>query len=369
EQLNVVIKELSEMDDNLRGLDLSEWKYLIEFIKMHCVALLRYGPYNIDSIEKINFMKKYTNEKNKFYLDMLSLQIEYNKSYEEKRNKLDKINQYEKLCLQLEEYKTQLKAYYIYKKMTHVNGLTFELVKSKLKIIQKSMNDKLKLFSDYGIEIIFRNSVIDPNSGGANSLNIEIENRCTTLVEHSFELRIYENEKLLSNIRNGCQIEQFIVNIIFRLALNEIISVPKLNMFIIDNVPSIFNKNEMIYIKKLFTLIKNQYLHLVVISNDKNIIEMADHELCVIKPTGKHGFINNTESKATPQTIIKTTPIRIIKKKKPKKIRSKQMKGSKRRFVDGTKSKAKPTRIPKKAKSKKIQSKPMRGSKRNVIII
>jgi DNA repair exonuclease SbcCD ATPase subunit len=100
-------------------------------------------------------------------------------------------------------------------------------------------------------------------------------------------------------------LEKMITDIVFRLALSELALVPKINMFVIDEELSYFNKSHLTTISKLINIIKKQYQYVIIISHDNKITDIADHEIFLNRKKNEYGFINNIDTNAKPSKTYK----------------------------------------------------------------
>lgn len=267
------------------------------------------NKYKFNTINDIScLINNIDNEQDKMHLFILEQELSHNELHEHSKLELKKINQHIDMIKQYKLLKNKIKIYNTYKYITHPDNIPFELLKVKLPLLQKSMSEKFKMFGDYDIKFVFNTPIDEDNDTpevSDNQLDIDIHNKSSKLKKTTIKLYICKQGELINSIKSGCGLEKMIVDIIFRLSLDELSSSPKINMFVIDEELSYFDKKYLPNIKKLINMIKERYQYVIIISHDEKIIDIIDYELLLERSEGSYGFINNIDSAAKPPKQIK----------------------------------------------------------------
>ena len=193
--------------------------------------------------------------------------------------------------------------YEIYKDLTHMNGMSFRLLQSKLPILEASMKSKLKVFGDYDIQIIF--------SEVQEDTDLAAQYAASKLRQSTFKLYMRRNDTLTNDISSGCGLEKMLADIVFRLALDELSEGPKLSLFVIDEELSYFDIEYLPRIGRLLKMITDRYANVLIISHNEQIVKFADHRIELKRDELTNGFINNVDADLVPPpTRNERRPIR-----------------------------------------------------------
>jgi hypothetical protein len=241
---------------------------------------------------------------------MLDLQyrMDWNESYDASKKCIDDIDEkilrlreLEKIKKEISDKKDEICLYERYRDLIHFNNIPFQLLKSKLPLIEKSMRNKLKIFGDdYDIKIIF-NEILDNEDDNDDLKTQYVASKMKTTL---FKLYMYRGGVLTNDISSGCGLERMIADIVFRLALDEVSNVSRLSMFVIDEELSYFDKEYLPKIGKLLGMIKKYYQYVMIISHNDQILEFVDHCIDLKRKELVNGFVNNIDQEAIPPDTI-----------------------------------------------------------------
>jgi hypothetical protein len=331
--------------------------------------------------------------------DFLSLNIDIDV---DSLNELKEYIKYIEACKYHDEYvnlkkelaKLELKKHIqtLYRDITHIDGISFLLLKRKLPMIEKYMNDSLSVYGLSNIKIIYhKNDTIkhkdcsnndsnsndddsnsnddDSNSNDDDSNNNDDSNndemdpdQLREVKKNDYEIFFDGVEHDSINITSGCGLELMILHFTYRMALNKLSVVPKSSLCLVDEELSQWNKLQYNAMKKFIEFIGTQYKNVIIIGHNENLNKMIKEEQQIsLDRTGKIlGHFDNRD----PKKIQKKTGSKSSSKSKSKKtkltnnkIKSNKYSGSKtiKQTKPSKTKKSKTTKHNKKLKSKTIK--------------
>jgi DNA repair exonuclease SbcCD nuclease subunit/ABC-type Mn2+/Zn2+ transport system ATPase subunit len=214
--------------------------------------------------------------------DVIQQKINKLNILEQIKHKLDKTFVIEPS--QLNALQDQLDIYKLYLSMIGNNGVPYEILKTIIPTIEKRINKYLKIFGKVDFCI---------------KLKMELENsedrHKKMLCNKRLTIQICKYGMSPFEISFGSAYEKFILDIIFRLALDKLSMVSKANFFVIDDICGCIDAKNQKYVVKLLNYIKTQYDYVIIVSNSNQIINNAEYILDIGVHNG-HSHINNFQS-------------------------------------------------------------------------
>jgi len=224
----------------------------------------------------------------------LTINDEYDRGIQEIpliESQLDSIRESNLAKKKIDMIESELSFYEMYNSLTHINKIPFDLLKTRLPLLEKLMRSKLKIFGDYDVRFVFN----DREDSGDALVDRQIEYKSRGLVHPSLKLFMSKNGSLTNQLGAGCGLEKMIADITFRLSLAEMSESPIPNIFVIDEELSYFDSSYLPKIRKLLELIKSSYDHVLLISHNEHMMDFADGELLLERVADSAGFVNNTD--------------------------------------------------------------------------
>lgn len=293
-------------------------KKLLEYEKYICglepmtVPNTKYICKNVSDVKCLINNLAGSNDFLKLYeLYELYFALDHNQSIEEAKKKVLSYTKYLDLNTKIMELKSKYKSalsristYELYRDIIHPNFIPFEILKSKLPIIEQSIRSKLKVFGDYDIRLITRELAdeIVPDNDDILKIdsNLDVRYEASKVGTTSFKMFMCRSGNLTNGISSGCGLEKMIADIIFRLSIAEVSDTVKPNIFVIDEELSYFDKEYLPRIKKLLDMIKAQYEYVMIISHNDKINKFADYEIRLKRGENDNGFVNNLDPTLEP---------------------------------------------------------------------
>jgi ABC-type lipopolysaccharide export system ATPase subunit len=152
------------------------------------------------------------------------------------------------------ELEIQLKAYDVYLKAMHRDGLPYEIMANIIPILQDDVNDILERIVDFKIEF---------NVDGKN-----IESYIA-----------YDNDKWPLEMTSG--MEMFLSSLAIRVALTSISSIPKPNFLVIDEGFGNLDAKHINTLELLFDYLKLEFDFIMIISHIDTMRDMVDTQLTI----------------------------------------------------------------------------------------
>lgn len=212
--------------------------------------------------------------------------------------------------------------------MISYDGIPYDLLRMQIPSIRDRMNDMLKVYG--GIQIMFlydgydteefdpsncRNEEYD-NEGEdffydhSESLDeseeysddkFEEEGNVFPIVDknriivkkNTFDIRVCRNDEVRNTRKICCGFERTMIDIVFRIAIDELSIMKKPDILIIDEGFTAVDKKYITKIDNFFNMVKEKYHHVIIISHNSNISECADYELKLGRPTDCASHVNN----------------------------------------------------------------------------
>lgn len=245
------------------------------------------------------------------HLIMLEFQMDYYDNYIRDQAELKKIKEHLQLVRLLREKEANHKILLDYKYIVHVNGISLELLKSKLPVLEKLTNKKLKLLDMEQIKILFT-SVIDDNTENDEELD------CYKSKLRNTEIQIYKRgaDCLQNNILSSSGFEKLATEICFRMSMDEIIVGPRIDLFVIDEELNSYDTENLSKVEKLLAMIKEKYKYVINISHEEKILKFSDYIEPIHKEGKGYSFLNNVDENAEPPKIKIVNRRKLVKKEK-----------------------------------------------------
>ena len=197
-----------------------------------------------DSVDnKLNFLKE----------EVLNL-YKNKGSIEQKFTEIS--NQKEDFC-NLEEEHTTLD---LYMKCMHPNGISYDIIKKRLPIINSEISKILTNIVDF--EIFFEND------------------------EQKLDILIRHPKHAPRPIEMGSGAEKTIASMAIRLALLNVSTLPKGDIFILDEPGTALDAENMEGFTRILDMIKTQFRTVMLISHLDGLKDVVDHQLLIEKRNG-----------------------------------------------------------------------------------
>ena len=184
------------------------------------------------------------NEKEKLQRQLMDAQLQ--------KGKLEqKIQHLQQQKQDVKEMKKKYAAYDLFKKCVHSNGIPFSIIKQKLGVINREI--KRCIEDVYDFEVFFRDE--------GKNLNIFLRDE-------------EGNELLLDAMCSGS--EKMIASMAIRLALTNISSLPKPDVFILDEPATALDSELLQNFSKLLLMLKNNFKCVMMISHMEALKDACD---------------------------------------------------------------------------------------------
>lgn len=183
---------------------------------------------------------------------------------------------YKKLKRVLVEFEEKLHAYELYREITHVNGIPFTFLREKIPTLEKNINKIL-------------------GKCGFSKINIIINSNKDMDSDKGYEIFFDKDDHLPNRIVSGSTQEIISVQLAMRIVLNTLSPLPKSSMWIIDDELSKCNTDEFESIKKIITIMKKIYTHIIIVSHNSNVQELGDY--IIDFGEGKFSYASNSEDR------------------------------------------------------------------------
>jgi len=175
-------------------------------------------------------------------------------TYEEKIRNLEDQKQ------QLEEYRKTYSAYDLFKRCMDKDGISYKIIKNKLPIINEEISKVLSNIVDF--EVFFENS--------DDSLEINIKHP-------KFEPR---------PLSGGSGAEKTLAAMSIRLALLNVSSLPKGDVFILDEPGTALDEENMEGFTRIIDMVKSQFKNVILISHLDSLKDCVDTTIDIDKVDG-----------------------------------------------------------------------------------
>jgi exonuclease SbcC len=146
-------------------------------------------------------------------------------------------------------------------------GIPTMILESQLPAINQEIEKILAGVSDFGVEL--------KTSSSSNAMDIYIT--------HNDTKRIVET---------ASGMEKMFCSLAIRVALSNLSSLPKSNIFIIDEGFGVLDENNIDLCLQMLQTLKNYYKTILIISHISEVKEVVDH-IIEIKNNGKYSYVSN----------------------------------------------------------------------------
>jgi DNA repair exonuclease SbcCD ATPase subunit len=170
-----------------------------------------------------------------------------------------------KLQIDLDNLRNQYAAYDYFMRCMHPNGISYDIIKNKLSIINNEIAKTLANIVDF--EVFFEDD--------GSKLNI--------LIKHpKFDPR---------PIEMGSGAEKTIASMAIRLALLQVSNLPKSNVFILDEPATALDADNMEGFIRMIDMIKAHYDVVILISHLDALKDIVDTTVTIEK-NGSYSYVN-----------------------------------------------------------------------------
>ena len=172
----------------------------------------------------------------------------------------EKIKNLEEMAEQLEEYRMQYSAYDLYMQCMHSNGIAFDVIKKKLPVINEEISKTIANIVDF--------NVFFEVDGG------------------KFEIYIKHPKHDPRPLEMGSGAEKTIAAMAIRMALLTVSSMPKGNIFILDEPGTALDEENMEGFIRILELIKVNFKTVLLISHLDSLKDCVDMQIVIDKKDG-----------------------------------------------------------------------------------
>ena len=172
----------------------------------------------------------------------------------------EKINSLEDMAKQLEDYRMQYSAYDLYMQCMHSNGIAFDVIKKKLPVINEEISKTIANIVDF--------NVFFEVDGG------------------KFEIYINHPKHDPRPLEMGSGAEKTIAAMAIRMALLTVSSMPKGNIFILDEPGTALDEENMEGFIRILELIKVNFKTVLLISHLDSLKDCVDMQIVIDKKDG-----------------------------------------------------------------------------------
>jgi len=172
----------------------------------------------------------------------------------------EKIKNLEELAEQLEDYRSQYSAYDLYMQCMHSNGIAFDVIKKKLPVINEEISKTIANIVDFNI-------FFEVDGG-------------------KFEIYIQHPKHDPRPLEMGSGAEKTIAAMAIRMALLTVSSMPKGNIFILDEPGTALDEENMEGFIRILELIKVNFKTVLLISHLDSLKDCVDMQIVIDKKDG-----------------------------------------------------------------------------------
>ena len=172
----------------------------------------------------------------------------------------EKINSLEAMAKQLEEYRSQYSAYDLYMQCMHSSGIAFDVIKKKLPVINEEISKTIANIVDFNI-------FFEVDGG-------------------KFEIYIKHPKHDPRPLEMGSGAEKTIAAMAIRMALLTVSSMPKGNIFILDEPGTALDEENMEGFIRILELIKVNFKTVLLISHLDSLKDCVDMQIVIDKKDG-----------------------------------------------------------------------------------
>jgi len=172
----------------------------------------------------------------------------------------EKIKNLEELSEQLEQYRSEYSAYDLYMQCMHSNGIAFDVIKKKLPVINEEISKTIANIVDFNI-------FFEVDGG-------------------KFEIYIKHPKHDPRPLEMGSGAEKTIAAMAIRMALLTVSSMPKGNIFILDEPGTALDEENMEGFIRILELIKVNFKTVLLISHLDSLKDCVDMQIVIDKKDG-----------------------------------------------------------------------------------
>ncbi len=166
---------------------------------------------------------------------------------------------------ELSEKRKEFAAYDLYLKAMHPNGISYQVIKNKLPVINEEINKTLTNIVDFQVYLINDDDKLD------------------IMIKHpNYDARPLEM---------GSGAEKSLASIAIRLAFLSVTSLPKCDIFILDEPGTSLDADNLSGFIRILDLIKNSFKTVILISHLDALKDAVDMQI-VIDKKGNYAFVN-----------------------------------------------------------------------------
>jgi len=167
---------------------------------------------------------------------------------------------------QLEEYQKKYAAYDLFMRCMHPNGISYKIIKNKLPIINEEISKILSNIVEF--EVFFENS------------------------EEKLDIYIKHPKYDARPIELGSGAEKTLAAMAIRLALLNVSSLPKGDIFILDEPGTALDEDNMEGFVRIIDLVKSQFKNVILISHLDSLKDCVDMTIDIDK-VGGYACVNS----------------------------------------------------------------------------
>lgn len=233
--------------------DIEKLQSKIDECRQHGEIVEKLKVLRKEKIENESLLK--TKEKELEKCDQLVVSL-----YKEKGSFEEKIKSLEETKNELEKLRDQVSAYFLYEKAMHSNGISYDVIKKKLPIINEEIAKVLSNIVNF--EVYFEDD--------GKKLDI--------LIKHPrFEAR---------PIELGSGAEKNLAATAIRLALIKVSSLPKSDIFILDEPATSLDEENLEGFMRIIDMLKGSFKTIILISHLDVLKDVADIQITIDKVDG-----------------------------------------------------------------------------------
>lgn len=288
-----ILKEISEIEEKIESNKEKEYdeynSYLVLKNKINELNILvkekkdKIDKFSNKIIQLTNKNKEYeaTIENMKEYIEATKNNKMLESEIEEIKGKISKCqNEIKKQTLQKDSL---LENIFILKKEIEVYDNHSKIIKEleKETILYKNYT---KLVNKDGLPYILLNNLIPELQSGTNNILLPLTNFSITIEQEKDSINIYKiNEKNKLNIELCSGFEKFVVNLAIRISLSNLSKLSSCNFMLIDEGFSCMDNTNINNLNSLFTILKDMFDFVIVISHLDSVKSQCDEYLTIDK--------------------------------------------------------------------------------------
>jgi len=252
-------RKISELTNNISVYDI-ELKELL-LLEEYQPNLKKWEKENADFIKWSNRLSNIRNDI-KIYIEKYSNIRQRISAYISAKESHDKLKEIEEV-------------YRFYIDMMSNGKLPGAILRNYLPIIEAEVNNIIKNYTDFQIEISAdRDTIYDVNDTNKTNNRSEI---------YVFLVRYNGDKKMRTNISFASGFEKFITSMSFRIAFQKTLNIGKPNFCIIDEGWSCLDKENRKNIPQVIDILKDHYEHVILISHLNELADEINHPITIVR--------------------------------------------------------------------------------------